>query len=92
MKHPFKALLLASTLTLGFPVLAFAVDDVRMPDRSAPAQKTIEQFLEGGQVTRGHETTKNNAPVFQDEVKRADGSKTTVQVAPDGELIERRRD
>jgi hypothetical protein len=92
MKYPFKTVLLASTLALGLPAVAFAADDVRMSDLPDPAQQTINQFLEGGQVTKVQKTTKNNTPIFQAEVKKPDGSKTTLQVAPDGKLIELKRD
>lgn len=92
MKYPLKTVLLASTLALGLPVLAFAADRAELSDLPAPAQQTIQQFLEGGQVTKLEKTTKNNTPIFQAEVKKPDGSRTTLQVAPDGKLIELKRD
>jgi hypothetical protein len=91
MRHPFKVLLLASTLAIGLPVVVSAADRAEISDLPAPAQQTLQQFLEGGQVTKLEKSVKNNTPIYQAEVKKPDGSRTTLQVAPDGKLIELKR-
>ena len=92
MKHPFKALLLASTLALGLSAPALAADKVELTTTPQPVQQTIHQYLEGAQVTKLERTTKDKQVVFDVEAKRADGKKTTMRVADDGKLLELKRD
>lgn len=92
MKHPFNALLLASTLAIGLSASALAADKVELTTTPQPVQQTIQQYLEGAQVTKVERTTKDNKAVFDVEAKRSDGKKTTMRVADDGRLLELKRD
>ncbi len=90
MKHPVNALLLASILALS--ASALAADKVELSTTPHAVQQTVQQYLDGAQVTKVERTTKDNRPVFDVEAKRPDGNKTTMRVADDGKLLELKRD
>jgi len=92
MKHPFNALLLASTLAVGLSASALAADKVELTTTPQPVQQTVQQYLDGAQVTKVERTTKDKKAVFDVEAKRPDGKKTTMRVADDGKLLELKRD
>ena len=92
MKHPFQTVILASTLALGLSAAALAADTVALTTTPEPVQKTIQQYLDGGQVTKVERTTKDKKTVFDVEAKQPDGKKTTMRVADDGKLLELKRD
>jgi opacity protein-like surface antigen len=92
MKHPFKALLVASALAAGLSTSALAADKVELSTTPQPVQQTIQQYLEGAQVTKVERTTKDNKVVFDVEAKRSDGKKITMRVGDDGKLLELKRD
>ncbi len=92
MKHPFKALVLASTLALGLSAAALAADKVELTTTPQPVQHTIQQYLEGAQITKVERTTKDSKVVYDVEAKRTDGNKTTMRIADDGRLLELKRD
>jgi hypothetical protein len=92
MKHPFKALLLASTLAIGLSASALAADKVELTTTPQPVQQTIQQYLDGAQITKVERATRDNKVVFDIEAKRPDGKKTTMRVADDGKLLELKRD
>jgi uncharacterized membrane protein YkoI len=92
MKHAFKTSVLASVMALGLSAAALAADKVELVTTPQPVQQTIQQNLDGGQVTKVERTTKDKKTVFDVEVKRPDGKKTTMRVADDGKLLELKRD
>lgn len=94
MRHPVKALFLASTLALGMaaPALALAADKVELTTTPKEVQDTINKYLDGAQITKVERTTKDNKVVYDVDAKRPDGKKTTMRVADDGKLLELKRD
>ena len=92
MKYPLKALFLASALAAGISTSALAADKVELTTAPQPVQQTIQQYLDGAQITKVERANHDNKTVYDIEAKRNDGKKTTMRVADDGKLLELKRD
>jgi hypothetical protein len=89
-------IILATTI-IGFTALAglaYAEDEehrnqekIAMSDMPAAVQKTIQDNLDGGTITKTAKETEEGDTVYEAYVKRSGGEEVEIKVAPDGKLV-----
>jgi uncharacterized membrane protein YkoI len=90
-----KTNIILATAIIGFTALAglaYAEDEdnqqkIAMSDLAAAVQKTIQDNLGGGTITKTAKETENGSTVYEAYVKKSGGEDVEIKVAPDGRLI-----
>jgi uncharacterized membrane protein YkoI len=60
---------------------------VEMKDLTADVQKTIQDHLVGGNVTRVVKESENGQTLYSADVQKPNGEKVEIKVAEDGKLV-----
>jgi hypothetical protein len=92
-----KTTVILATAIIGFTAIAsraYAEDEetdnqqkIAMSDLPAAVQKTIQDNLDGGTITKTAKETEGSDTVYEANVKRSGGEEVEIKVAPDGRLI-----
>jgi hypothetical protein len=91
LHHLVKSTILALALAVGLGACAKGNDEdeqkVEMKDLSADVQKTIQNYLAGGNVTRVVKESENAKTFYSADVQKPNGEKVEIKVAEDGKLL-----
>ena len=60
---------------------------VEMKDLTADVQKTIQDYLAGGNVARVVKESENGKTLYSADVQKPNGEKVEIKVAEDGKLV-----
>jgi ERCC4-related helicase len=92
-----KTTVILATAIIGFTVLAslaYAEDEennnhqtIAISDMPAAVQKTIQDNLDGGTITRTAKETEESDTVYEAYVKKSEGEEVEIKVTSDGRLI-----
>ena len=92
-----KTTLILATAVIGFTALAtlaYAEDEetdnqqkIAMSDMPAAVQKTIQDNLDGGTITKTAKETEGGETVYEAYIKKSGGEEVEIRVAQDGRLI-----
>jgi len=92
-----KKTVILATAIVGFTAiasLAYAEDEendnqqkIAMSDMPAAVQKTIQDNLDGGMITKTAKETEGSDTVYEACVKKSGGEEVEIKVAADGKLI-----
>jgi hypothetical protein len=92
-----KTTVILATAVIGFTAiasLAYAQKEetdnqqkIAMSDMSAAVQKTIQDNLDGGTITKTTKETEGSDTVYEAYFKKSGGEEVEIKVAADGKLI-----
>lgn len=92
-----KTNVILTTAIIGFTAiasLAYAENEendnqqkIAMSDMPAAVQKTIQDNLDGGTITKTAKETEEGSTVYEAYVKKSGGEEVEIKVAADGKLI-----
>jgi len=92
-----KTTVILATAIIGFTVLASLADaedeennihqTIALSDMPAAVQKTIQDKLDGGTITRTAKETEESDTVYEAYVKKSEGEEVEIKVTSDGRLI-----
>ena len=92
-----KTTVILTTALIGFTALARLASaeneethggqKLAMSDLPAAVQKTIQENLDGGTITKTAKETDGPDTVYEAYVKKSGGEEVEIKVAPDGSLI-----
>jgi len=92
-----KTNVILATAIIGFTAIAsiaYAEDEetdnhqeIAMSDMPAAVQKTIQDNLDGGTITKTAKETEGSDTVYEAYVKKSGGEDVEIKVAADGKLI-----
>ena len=96
--HLVKSTILALALTVGLGASGARANEkeegknedeqkVEMKDLTADVQKTIQDHLAGGNVTRVVKESENGKTLYNADVQKPSGEKVEIKVAEDGKLV-----
>ena len=96
--HLVKSTILALALTVGLGASGARANEkeegknedeqkVEMKDLTADVQKTIQDHLAGGNVTRVVKESENGKTLYNADAQKPNGEKVEIKVAEDGKLI-----
>ena len=60
---------------------------IEMKDLAASVQKTIQEYLAGGNVTRVVKESENGKTLYSADVQKPNGEKVEIKIAEDGKLV-----
>ena len=89
-----KTNIILATAIIGFTTLAYAKNEendneqkIAMSDIPAAVQKTIQDNLDGGTITKTAKETEGSDTMYEAYVKKSGGEEVEIKVAADGKLI-----
>jgi uncharacterized membrane protein YkoI len=94
LHHLVKSTTLALALAVGLGASGARANEkdedeqkVEIKDLTADVQKTIQDHLAGGNVTRVVKESENGKILYSADVQKSDGEKVEIKVAEDGKLV-----
>jgi uncharacterized membrane protein YkoI len=94
LHHLVKSTALALALAVGLGASGARANEkdedeqkVEMKDLTAEVQKTIHDYLAGGNVARVVKESENGKTLYSADVQKPNGEKVEIKVAEDGKLV-----
>jgi hypothetical protein len=94
LHHLVKTTTLALALAVGLGASGARANEkdedeqkVETKDLTADVQKTIQDYLAGGNVTRVVKESENGKTLYSADVEKPNGEKVEIKVAEDGKLV-----
>jgi hypothetical protein len=94
LHHLVKSTALALALAVGLGAFGARANEkdedeqkVEIKDLTADVQKTIQDHLAGGNVTRLVKESENGKTLYSADVQKSYGEKVEIKVAEDGKLV-----